>query len=225
MAFPVIEGRSVTAFSADQTSHTISLPAGITAGDYLVMVFAKDGASGTVTPPSGWTQKQGGTGVDAAYVFDRTADGSESGTVTVSTSVSDSSSAIVWRISGVLDCDVAIETGGGNSSFSRCPAVTADRSAESVQICCGALLGIASLLISENGGFTATANYGNATSNVSLFALDAPVVTISGLAMPAFSWVWGSASVNPRFTILCYGTESSGSGSARPLSRILNSGA
>ena len=100
--FAVVAATATTDYSADQTSHAINLPSGITAGDLLLLWFTMDGTTGnTITTPTGWTLEEA-TNVaspgDLGYLFSRTADGSEGSTVTVTTSASQSSSAIALRI-------------------------------------------------------------------------------------------------------------------------------
>lgn len=96
------------------TTHTISMPAGIEAGDILVALFSCDGTA-THTPSAGWTQLA--TAVRSTNVrgsaFWKVAAGSD--TLTVTTSAGEASSHIVYRISGagISAPDVATANGFG----------------------------------------------------------------------------------------------------------------
>jgi len=105
MAFPSVAASALTQASADQTSHLINLPSGITAGNLLLLWFTMDGAVGnTVTTPSDWTlmaSTNAATNADFGILYCRTADGSEGSTVTItSTGTAQSSSAVCLRITG-----------------------------------------------------------------------------------------------------------------------------
>lgn len=100
MTFPVVAASAATNASADQTTHVINLPSGIAAGDLLAVWFTKDATGGTVSTPSGWTLSGSASATDTAHLFTRTASGSEGATVTITTSLSESSSAVALRITG-----------------------------------------------------------------------------------------------------------------------------
>lgn len=105
MAFPVVEARATgRTTAANVTSHPITLPSGITAGDLLLVVFSCDGnptitvdtgASGT-----GWNALTQGanTTVVSSNVFWKIAEGSDA--LTLTTSAGEQSSHASLRISG-----------------------------------------------------------------------------------------------------------------------------
>lgn len=106
MAFPQIAASANSRTSANETSHTISLPTGITSGNLLLMMVVIDGLSVGWSWPSGWTQL---ALVETDLVDDittgvayRVADGSEGSTVTGSTSVAETSAHSVLRITGAI---------------------------------------------------------------------------------------------------------------------------
>lgn len=104
MAFPVIEA-SQTSFSDNVTSHSVSLPAGIVAGELLMIFFCCDG-NPTITNPGGWTQLINAPAASnnaRLYVGYRKATGSEGGSVTVTTSAAEDSNHISIRVSGAAD--------------------------------------------------------------------------------------------------------------------------
>lgn len=80
------------------TSHTVLLPGSIQAGDLLIAMFGTDGTP-TVTFPGGWTtifsQSNGFNKLVVAYRF---ADGSEGGSISVTTSSSEGSAHTVYQV-------------------------------------------------------------------------------------------------------------------------------
>lgn len=89
-----------TSTSGSGTSHSVALPAGITAGDLLIAVFGYVTLGATVTPPAGWTLVGSGGSVLALAIYRRTANGSEGGTATFTTSASAASMHNTYRIAG-----------------------------------------------------------------------------------------------------------------------------
>lgn len=105
MAFPVVattnSGNDTTG-----TSHTVTLPGSIAAGDLLIVIFATDG-NPTVTWPSGWDQAANNllatTASGTANTLtckQRIADGSEGASITVTTSASEWTAWSTLRITG-----------------------------------------------------------------------------------------------------------------------------
>lgn len=86
--------------STDTTSHVTSLPSNIVSGDLLLLAFCADEAP-TITWPSGWTEiavvTDGSSAVTAGMAY-RVADGSEGATATVTTSTTEKSAHLTWRI-------------------------------------------------------------------------------------------------------------------------------
>lgn len=97
MTFPVVTWRATGRTTASNTtSHAITLPTGIVAGELLLVVFSTDG-NPTVTAPADWQklgQASNGTTVTGA-VFYKTAAGSD--TLTITTSASEQSSHVSFR--------------------------------------------------------------------------------------------------------------------------------
>lgn len=98
----VIEGVATNSQSLNTTTHTVPIPTGTAAGDILVAVYCIDGTP-TLGNPSGWTKigevtESGGPGHKVAAWF-KVAGASESAT-TFSTSASEESIGVVYRISG-----------------------------------------------------------------------------------------------------------------------------
>lgn len=101
-ATPTVQTRSTGATTTtNTTSHAITMPSGIQAGDLLIIVFSCDGGAQRMSiADEGWIRLDrdaNGANV-ASAVFYKFATGSD--TATVSTSASEQSSHVVLRISG-----------------------------------------------------------------------------------------------------------------------------
>lgn len=106
MAFPVVEATNTSSESSQESSHTVNLPAGIQAGETLIVLFGLEG-QGAVTFPGGWTKffdkdtdVAGDRKLSCAW---RKASGAEGGTITVTTGTTDRSHHQSYRISGATD--------------------------------------------------------------------------------------------------------------------------
>ena len=108
MAFPVVEATNTSLEDAGNvTSHTVNLPSDIVSGELLIVCFSKDGGFGT-SWPEGWIEffeGQVGGGHNTLALAYREADGTEGSTITVTTSSSDRSTHVSYRISGAEDPD------------------------------------------------------------------------------------------------------------------------
>lgn len=105
MPFPSIAATNSGSSGGNATSHTVNLPAGIVAGNLLLVAFTNDGSAtvSVTTPATGWsTLYSTPNGSNArSTVFYRFADGSEGSTITVTTSASEGSAHASWRMTGV----------------------------------------------------------------------------------------------------------------------------
>jgi hypothetical protein len=112
MAYPVVESSSHGSSTSASTSHVVTLPSGITAGDLLILCIGTSKFAGSNATATGWTY-EGGQEIEStptqqfprASVLSRVADGSEGSTVTVSTDASKFASWIVLRVSGATDIE------------------------------------------------------------------------------------------------------------------------
>jgi hypothetical protein len=79
--FPAVSA-TATGFGPDDTSVAVTIPGTFAAGDLLLIHHAvEDGAA--VATPAGWVKRYAGTNLPSSVFFYRWADGSEGGTVTV----------------------------------------------------------------------------------------------------------------------------------------------
>lgn len=92
MAFPTVAATNTSQTAAGATSHPISMPAGITAGDLLLAIIFADAALST-TPPSGWSKI---SSIDGLYY--KVAAGSD--TCTATTTEGSPSVHVSYRITG-----------------------------------------------------------------------------------------------------------------------------
>lgn len=83
------------------TSHNVSLPAGVSAGDLLLVFFSVYGTPSSIDWPAGWSLLGwfGNSDVSSQACY-RIADGSESSTVVVDTNITTSSAYTSYRITG-----------------------------------------------------------------------------------------------------------------------------
>lgn len=120
---PAIAARSQGGTSAvDTTSHSITLPSGISAGDLLIVVFSVDGAPtvsvNTGVSGSNWNklgQDSNSTTVTGA-IFWKVAEGSDA--LTLTTSSAEQSTHICFRITGVMPglTDISGTSANGSST-------------------------------------------------------------------------------------------------------------
>jgi hypothetical protein len=109
VTFPTDAGRATFGSPSFNTSHSVTLPGSISAGDLLVMWCAT--SSTAVNTPTGWALANVPDATDpssaqsvalsnTARIFYRIADGSEGATQTVTTPGSIGLGCITWRITG-----------------------------------------------------------------------------------------------------------------------------
>ena len=119
-----------TVTTSGTSAPTVAYPAGIAAGDLLVLAIANRPNSSTPSTPSGWTAPSnytvtGGAGVEGAgtgvvriTVFVKEATGTESGSLTLSIASGASCGAAIWRVSRGSGKSwlVALASGSDNSA-------------------------------------------------------------------------------------------------------------
>lgn len=102
MAFPVVQSRATgRTTTTNTTSHPITLPAGITNGDLLLVIFSVDQIPDITPVGTKWVFygfDNDATSAVTSVVFWKIADGSD--TLTITTSTAEQSSHISLRISG-----------------------------------------------------------------------------------------------------------------------------
>lgn len=99
--YPVVEATATSAQTTSSTTHTVTLPSGITSGDLLVIFIRAGGNSVTINTPTGWTLLTSRSSSGRTSIFYRVADGTEGATRTITTSSSRFSAHNSYRISGV----------------------------------------------------------------------------------------------------------------------------
>lgn len=106
MAAPVDANRATTNITSAASPWTVNLPAGIVAGDTLVM-FTRTGGAQTIASVTGWTflvdDDTSDASDDNTCVWYRKADGAEGSTVSVTLSGTAKGAAITYLITGAED--------------------------------------------------------------------------------------------------------------------------
>lgn len=101
MAAPTIQTTAESATTTAGTSHTVTLPSGIVAGDLILILGAHVGSS-TFNAVTGWTEflDENAGAVRNAYGVARRADGTEGASLALTSSASEKPAFIAYRISG-----------------------------------------------------------------------------------------------------------------------------
>lgn len=111
---PVVETRAKHAGpTSNLTTYVPTLPAGVQAGDLIVVGISADGA-GTLTASAGWTKlgQAGVTSLQQTAIFYRVADGGGDDALTISNTVAEQYSSMSWRISNAA----GLVSGTGSAS-------------------------------------------------------------------------------------------------------------
>lgn len=195
MAVPVWQSNG-TAAEADGADPAPGYPAGIVAGDLLLLqVFARD-ATGTAVTPSGWTLIYGpDAGVGASWVFAKKATGSETGTQTVDVTVAAGTLvlAVIHRFTGWFDNGTitdAFEGGANGSDFTTteahqaCTTTGADRLIVALRRCGNPVAANMDAYTGANVTWTHVFEYESLTANDGTIGCDtapaAAAITASG---------------------------------------------
>jgi len=215
---PVLEGVAVTHYSANQTTHTVNLPAGIVSGDSLYLWFNKDGTTGTITTPSGWSIAVSTiTATDQSILFSKTATGSEGTTVSVTTSVSESSTCIAYRASGVTEAVYGSTTVTTLAAFFP-PSINATESAGTLVLALMSGMGtIGEPSELSNGPIAWTIAVGNTSdggNTVMAYSTAATVIAVDGSEVFSFPWRYASNTSGRLVSVALHGTAASGGSSS-----------
>lgn len=124
-AFPTVAATAASTDNASDTTQTVSLPGSISSGDLLIICMVLDAVT-TTTVPTGWTRLFGDTDLPASAgtvaAFYRQADGTEGGSVDVTTAGNARAGAVAYRITGHEDpATQAPEASTGASANSTSP--------------------------------------------------------------------------------------------------------
>lgn len=108
----------------NNTNHTVNLPAGINAGDLLLVFFASEDAV-TITFPGGWTQLFQSTYENVTFgCWYRIANGGEGATINVTTSTAQMTAHTSYRITGYSGTPEAGTAVTGNTQYPDPPSLT-----------------------------------------------------------------------------------------------------
>lgn len=143
-SFPTMLGVTATSpIETNASSHVLTLPGTINAGDLLVMfVYLSSGASITLTTPSGWTKPSGAESGTTRYlgVIYKVATGSEGASVTISATTS-RCIAYCARIQAGTYTGTPEAANAGNTSSSSlaCASITPSWGASASAVLAGAI--------------------------------------------------------------------------------------
>ena len=103
MTFPTRQSNTGGAAASSSISHVVNMPAGVTSGDLLVIIFGTR-ASRTITEPSGWTKlsQSAGSNTSLAVIYKKS-DGTEGADETVTLSANAWAAWETYRITGAVD--------------------------------------------------------------------------------------------------------------------------
>lgn len=96
----VVADTAVYSQNTAVTSHSVTLPANIAAGNLLLMFLVVNGNSTVITDPTGWSPLTTLDDDDQVVIYGRIADGSEGATATVTLGTAQRATAITWRVTG-----------------------------------------------------------------------------------------------------------------------------
>lgn len=124
MAFPTVQSRTTGASSATATTHTVTLPATINAGDFLFIAFTSGGGSGTTVT---WDNTTAGTWTTVASntqstnvrgtLLSKVADGTEgSAALSIGLSAAAQVAWTIWRITGCESSSQAVSAVGTSAT-------------------------------------------------------------------------------------------------------------
>lgn len=116
----VVESVALYDGASGVSTHNVTMPSGIQAGDFLVAFVRRASASAGQASVDGWTRHEGtifdGRSNPHDWVFSRVADGNEGATQTLTLSSARRIVAVVYRLSGVDPDKFAIAWGGDQSN-------------------------------------------------------------------------------------------------------------
>lgn len=159
-----------TASTNSASSLSVTLDAAPTEGNIVCVIVNSDA---TITGPTGYTSRGSNVGNQAVYVWDKTADASESATITVTPSASDTVVMIAIEVGGTSGFDtistVASTQGSGSQTSRTISSLTTVAGAGDLVIAAALLHSFSSGPTSPNwdNSFTALATAGPTTNGTS----------------------------------------------------------
>jgi hypothetical protein len=124
MTFPTPRATEVSSSGA-VTNRIVDLPAGIVAGDLMVVIFEGSAGAGPVTPPAGWAFLAGGWGAGSPDgIWWKIAIGGETSATFVTTSPSGASVHCALAFQGAVGPPEYTFADMSGGSVMNCPAIT-----------------------------------------------------------------------------------------------------
>lgn len=120
MTFPVVQTVGYSVEASAVTTHDVTVPSGITAGDELLLLIAFGGVVTADPTVSGWTKVAGVPATNMVYAYRKVASGGESNfTYTTTTSVTSANRCL--RISDAATTAPEADINSGNASHPNSP--------------------------------------------------------------------------------------------------------
>lgn len=212
MAFPTVAGTTSSVQSSDTTTHTVSLPGSIAAGELLVVAWGSGGLNpgAALTWPGGWTVKSSTTSsnVGGRWAY-RIADGSEGASISVTSGSVTKSAHRSWRIQGHDTTTNALQDQGfwnvGTDAAPNPPGHTPTggakdylwlefAAADSGLLCSAASASFTNLETAQSGvNVNADAGLSTARRELNASSTDPAAMTLSG----AEGWVAITTAIHP----------------------------
>ena len=167
MSFPTVNATTGTFGGANTGSHTFTVPAGVTAGEKLLLFIASYDGTGTAdfSTPAGWSVGFFGSQSGACLsVFERTSDGTETSVVVTGTRAAIVSYGYILRVSGGADIEYTLKATQPSSAsvgFVTAPTITPSWSGDTLYIVAGALARTARVFNTDVTGYTAQSAMSN----------------------------------------------------------------
>jgi hypothetical protein len=104
VAFPAVQGTPAeSSTNTAGTSHVVTLPTGIQAGELLLVFIDKGSTAATFNALAGWTELLDENLANGIAILYRWADGTEGASITLTSSASTRSARIAYRIAGAAN--------------------------------------------------------------------------------------------------------------------------
>ena len=175
---------------ATGTNPTASVPSGILANDFMILVV---GSTSTVSTPSGWTLQASRTTSPTCYIFTKVATGSET-TVAITASATQTAAVIVaYRYTtGAIDVQSTV-VNNGNTTTANTTSITTTAADDAV----------ISIWTTEAASRTYTAPSGtttrvlqNSSSTCGIVIVDEDQATAGATTQRTITWGGGNTNVN-----------------------------
>jgi hypothetical protein len=195
MAFPVVQATNNSTQTA-ATTHTVSLPAGISSGDLLIVILE---VPGTIASFTGYISLISGRGI--GFLYYRIADGSEGATTTFTTSASTLSVHNTYRISGHQGTTPEATTAAGLDPPSLTPTWGSADTLFIAAICATVIFGSAGDITAAPTNYGSLIKSGELNDGVNRYRAGSAVRSLTGVSDDPGTFTVSSYTDGDAFTI------------------------